>query len=415
MSKVDFNSLLEKYASGNLSSEELRELSLFLHSSAYEADLKSLIDEKFDEIRFRQKPSSAIAGLIFERISKIKNEASERATISIRRHRSPKRIAPWLYAAAVVLLFAGGRVLYYSFNKPVIVVPVVAGELPSANLVAPPASVKASITLSSGEIIELDSAANGRLANQGSANLIKMADGQIAYRKNDEHQPVHEIVYNTLTVPRGSRVVNITLSDGTKVWLNAASSLRYPVAFISGERRVEISGEVYFEVATLNVQNALGVWGKAPFVVRVNDKTEVNVLGTHFNIHANTDDPHTAITLLEGVVTVTHGLTTSRLKPGQQAKLTNSGTMTMAEEADIETVMAWKNGYFEFDGAGIEEVMRQVARWYDVDIVYEGAEIKQHFRGGISRNVDASKVFKMLEATDAVHFKIVDRKIIVTP
>jgi transmembrane sensor len=154
---------------------------------------------------------------------------------------------------------------------------------------------------------------------------------------------------------------------------------------------------------------------KVPFFVQVNDKTEVKVLGTDFNIQSYPDDPLTSVTLLKGAVKVTNGDNASVLAPGQQATVDAVGTITRVNKVDIDHVMAWKNGYFKFDGADIKQVMREMSRWYNVDIVYEGSAITQHFRGNISRNVDAANVFRMLEATDEVHFKIQDRKIIVSP
>jgi ferric-dicitrate binding protein FerR (iron transport regulator) len=191
----------------------------------------------------------------------------------------------------------------------------------------------------------------------------------------------------------------MTLSDGSKVWLNAGSSVRFPVAFTGNERKVSITGEAYFEVA----HDA-----RKPFIVKdINRNAEVQVFGTHFNVNAYDDEPTINVTLLEGSVKVNNTM----IKPGQQAQVGNG--VKVASNVDFDEVMAWKNGRFQFEGAGIEEVMRQVARWYDVEVIYENKPLNQHFRGGISREVEASKLFKMLEMTEAVHFRIEGKKVYV--
>jgi ferric-dicitrate binding protein FerR (iron transport regulator) len=212
------------------------------------------------------------------------------------------------------------------------------------------------------------------------------------------------------------------LPDGTHVWLNAASSLRYPTAFKSSTRVVDITGEGYFEVTKDAAR---------PFVVR-KGAMEVTVLGTSFNVNGYDDEPSMVITLIDGSVKVAEeplvGVNTNKeklsvvLKPGQQAKLVapeNTGNgkdqIKIMSDVDQEAVLAWKNGRFAFSGVDIQEVMRSVARWYDVQIAYQGTPTTQHFRGGISRFSDVSEVLKMLETTGIVHFSIQNKKIIVMP
>jgi transmembrane sensor len=322
-------------------------------------------------------------------------------------------------AAACILLFVAGLVYWYraSNEKP--------KPTPSALVakqdVAAPKRARAVITLAGGRQIVLDSVANGTLATQGQVKVIKSADGQLAYTGRDQ-----EVFYNTLTNPRGSRVINLTLSDGTKVWLNAASSLRYPTAFMGTERLVNVTGEAYFEVSKKASQ---------PFKVMINGQEEVDVLGTSLNINAFDDEPEVKITLLEGSVRVKAatpqplvGVNTNKeklsvvLKPGEQARLAvgentgnGKGQIEINSGIDVQDVLAWKNGRFAFEGVGIQEVMRSVARWYDVQVEYRGTPTTQHIRGGISRSADVSQVFKMLETTGVVNFTIQNKKIIVMP
>jgi transmembrane sensor len=409
MSKKDFSILLEKYVAGTLNAYEKEELVRLLHSPHEEEELKALIDEKFEGISFREKPSPEISAIIFSRIMEAKNREDESDTAIV--NMPVRRNKRWMYAAAVILVLGTGVFFILNSNSK--------SGIDSVNtnvktiVVTPPAVAKASIILANGKVITLDSLNNGTMASQGNADVIKLAEGEIVYKAQKDKEDSHEIVYNTLKVPRGSKVVTITLSDGTKVWLNAASSLKYPTVFAGVLRQVEVTGEVYFEVATILAKTVKGNQ-KIPFSVKVNNKAVVEVLGTHFNVHAYEEDT-LAITLLEGAVKVTGDNNSSMLKPGQQVQVKNNGNISLQNDIDLEQVMAWKNGYFQFDGSGINEVMGQIARWYDVDVKYEGNVISQHFRGTISRNVDAAKVFKMLEATDAVHFRSEGKNIIVTP
>ncbi|MEP7374549.1 MAG: FecR domain-containing protein [Chitinophagaceae bacterium] len=285
-----------------------------------------------------------------------------------------------------------------------------------------PKNTRATITLADGRIIELDSLASGTLATQGNTNVIKNIDGKIVYDAGQVPSTGGDlgeaIVFNTLSNPRGSKVIDMTLSDGSHVWLNAGSSITYPVAFVGNERKVEITGEAYFEVAHLTPALSKGEGGKAtPFIVSKGNM-EVTVLGTHFNVNAYDDEANIQVTLLEGSVKVRSTINDQRptiIKPGEQAVLTANGQLSTANHIDLDEVMAWKNGIFQFEGADIKTVMRQIARWYDVEVEYQGNEVGQHFRGTISRNVPASKLFIMLELTKAVHFEIEGKKIIVKP
>jgi transmembrane sensor len=257
------------------------------------------------------------------------------------------------------------------------------------------------LTLADGSQIMLDSAANGVLAQQGNTNIVKQQDGQLSY--NSKGIPEAAIAYNTLTTPPGGQY-KLTLPDGSKVWLNAASSIKYPTAFIGNTRQVETTGEVYFEIA----KDA-----SKPFKVLQNEM-EVEVLGTHFNINGYIDEAVFRTTLLEGSIKITTPKGNDILKPGQQAQVQKTGVVKIINDADLEETMAWKDGNFYFENSDIYTVMRQIARWYDVDVTYKGT-VSKHFLGTISRNVNLSQVLSMLQQTGEVKFKIEGRKVIVMP
>jgi transmembrane sensor len=272
------------------------------------------------------------------------------------------------------------------------------------NDVNAPAANRAMITLADGRVVYLDSVENGSLATQGNVKLIKLENGKIAYQ-TASGEIVKEVQYNTLSNPRGSKVIDMTLSDGSKVWLNAGSSIKYPVAFIGDQRKVTMKGEGYFEI----VKDL-----KKKFLVEANGTT-TEVLGTQFNINAYNDEQEVKVTLLEGSVKIstTQQLTNSKiLKPGQQAQIANG--VKVVSGIDIEEVMSWKNGIFKFKDASIETIMKQMEKWYDVQAVYEG-KITEHFISTIPRTVPVSEVLKILETTGKVKFQIEGNKIVVTP
>ncbi len=309
-------------------------------------------------------------------------------------------------AAAAVLLIGlsiGGYLALHKRAQPQIAENKVHDIAPGSN--------KAVLTLANGKAIILTGAKNGLLAQQGNTAVNKTADGQVVYSKSGTGKPqseipnpTSEIEYNTMTTPRGGQY-HLTLADGTNVWLNAASSIKYPTSFPGAERRVEITGEAYFEVA----HNAA-----KPFRVFSKGQT-VEVLGTHFNISAYDDEPNTKTTLLEGSVRITADAQKAILKPGQQSQTGRAaGSIKIIENADTDQAIAWKNGYFQFDAESLGDIMRKAARWYDVDVVYTNKNLEgQLFSGTVSRFKNVSQLLKKLELTGAVHFKIEGQKIIV--
>jgi transmembrane sensor len=301
-------------------------------------------------------------------------------------------------AAAVMVILAGGGYWWLHRQSPA---PAVAAT--KAIDIAAPMTSRATIILAGGQKVFLDSVRSGTVAVQGNVTVIKRADGQVVYSGSAPQAPGSTIGNNTLSNPRGSKPVSLTLSDGTNVWLNSESSLTYPAAFVGKERKVTITGEAYFEVT----KNAA-----MPFTV-TKGETTITVLGTDLNVNAYADETNLKVTLLEGSVKVTRGNASDLLRPGQQAQIGKG--IQVISDVDVDEVMAWKNGKFIFgEKANIETIMNQIARWYDIDVEYQ-KKVNVHFGGSISRQVNASKLLEKLEMTGDVHFKIEGKKVIVMP
>jgi transmembrane sensor len=307
--------------------------------------------------------------------------------------------AKWWSAAAIMILIGTG-IYFFAIKKSQTRVELGRTQQQEFKNDISPGGNKAILTLGNGSRIILDSFKNGLIAQQGNAKIIKQNSSQLTY--NASFDKSTEIIYNTLTTPRGGQY-QLELPDGTMVWLNAASSIRYPTVFAGKERKVEIAGETYFEV-TKNP--------KMPFIVNINHFAEVEVIGTHFNVMAYGDEPVVKTTLLEGAVKFSMRNAKTILKPGDQAELSPSGDMKVINNANLADVIAWKNGYFQFHRAGTRAVMRQIARWYDVEISYEGNIPEEQLGGRISRNNNASEVLKILEVSN-IHFRIDGKRIIV--
>lgn len=301
----------------------------------------------------------------------------------------------WAAAVFVVLL---GAVLFVFTNRSTVKTEL-AQNNKAADIKAPEGN-RAVITLANGQRVYIDSAINRKLLLPGNMKLVKLPSGEIAYEL-DETAAGRNVSYNTVSNPRGSKVLSMMLADGTKFWLNAGSSLTYPVVFTGDVRKVEITGEAYFEVAHND---------KLPFVV-AKGETEIKVLGTHFNVNAYHDEKELKVTLLEGSVQVQNGKDGLLLKPGQQAEVEER--IKLVDGVDIELVMAWKNGMFAFHDASLQEVMRQLARWYDVKVIYEGTIPVHSFRGKIQRDNNLSVVLQILAEAN-IHYKINGNEIIVT-
>jgi len=306
----------------------------------------------------------------------------------------------WFSVAAAVLVFAAAGLLFFRHRG----VQNQAGKIAAYHIPAKiiPGSQQATLTISNGHIIALANAANGILANTGGSRVVKQRQGQIVYDAKETSPANSGVAYNTLTTPRGGEY-QVVLPDGTKVWLNAASSLTYPVQFNGNDRRVKLTGEAYFEVAKNK---------EKPFYVSMND-AQVRVLGTHFNISAYGDDDFTTTTLLEGSVQVSKNNSVSLLKPGQQAVIKHSSDDIAVSDANIEDAMAWKNGMFIFNDDNITGIMKKISRWYDVDVEYADDLSDQKFGGSYHRSKNINDLLQYLEMIGKIHFKIQGRRITV--
>ena len=267
-----------------------------------------------------------------------------------------------------------------------------------------PGANTAILTLASGKTIVLTGAKNGELASDGNAVISKAANGEVVYSAKDTAS-LKSLAYNTMTIPRSGQY-HLVLADGTNVWLNAESSIKYPTVFSGNERKVEITGEAYFEVA----HNAA-----KPFKVVANGEV-VEVLGTHFNVNAYADEPIIKTTLLEGRVKVTQNENIAVLIPGQQAQVNPSAgnaAIKVIENADTDEATGWKNGLFQFNKASIESIMRQASRWYNVEVSYsDNKKPVKTFTGNISRSSNLSQLLQILSYTGS-RFEIDGKKIIV--
>jgi transmembrane sensor len=315
-----------------------------------------------------------------------------------RKRRQAKRIrlgATLAVAAGVILLVAIYLVPALNSKKPGKTIE----QVTTADL--PPGGNKAILTTGNGKHITLDNSKTS-LLNETGLN-IENQSGVLSYEGTDNQALNTHSLFHTLSTPVGGQY-QLILPDGSRVWLNASSSIKFPTAFTQEQRLVDISGEAYFEVAHNPVK---------PFVVK-NGTNEITVLGTHFNVNAYSDEAATKVTLLQGSVKVSNDKGALTIKPGQQAMLTLNHPPEAASSVDIEEIIAWKNGLFQFNDEPIEIIMRQVARWYGVKPVYQG-RIPYHFTVDIERNLPLSKVLHLLELNNNVHFTLQDKTLIVKP
>lgn len=333
----------------------------------------------------------------------------------------------WIsYSAAASIILGIGLVIFFMANRKT---KTGKAEIVKTNVIKPGGNF-AELILANGKVVNLYEAKNGLIDSTNGNEVLKSADGQISY----ENHSNAENVFHVLKTPAGGQY-SVTLPDGSRVWLNSLSSLKYPVSFSGTERVVELEGEGYFEIRPLPKPLSEGEGLKTPFIVKVNGM-RVEVLGTHFNINAYSDEPSVNTTLLEGKVLVSRGVGKSgvgksgvgksgspddrksgvgswELKPGEQARLIENGEFKIESNVDINEVVAWKNGMFQFKDAPIESVMRQVARWYNVEINYEGKP-NHHFNATIYRKEPVEKLLHYLEQTNEVHFRVEGKRIVVS-
>ena len=391
--------LLEQYAADASTPQETKELFEWIKRSKDE----TLLKEKIKKLWSGHTNNKQLPDVDWDAIyTKIVN-----TPIIGKRY-----VWPRIAAAAVIIVLLSAGVYYISSNHNVKIASKKTQQQFKNNDVAP-GGKKAVLTLANGTQIILDSAGNGALTQQGNVKIIKLNNSQLLYNSLNGSSTLPktgEVLYNTISTPRGGQY-QVVLADGSKVWLNAASSLRFPTSFTGGERKVELTGEGYFEV----VHNAA-----KPFKVSLGklDGAEIEVLGTHFNVNAYDDETAIKTTLLEGSVKVRKGSSSKTIRPGEQAQMENYGnSKIIIQAADVDAAIAWKNGRFIFHGENIQSVMRQLARWYDVDVNYEGNVIDEEFVGVINRTryVNISEILNMLEKTRTVSFAISGHDVTVMP
>lgn len=338
---------------------------------------ESLIEEFFDKLPVDQHLSKTDSDLIFKRVMKTANRRRSsfiRYSVSI--------------AASLLLLLTGYYFAdkFYDFGL----------QSSSVSRDISPGGEKAILTLADGSIVKLENSKDSTLLDRGGSLTIKVQDNKLVYKNEVKGR---EVKYNLLSTPRCGEF-QMVLPDGTNVKLNAESSIKFPDNFSLKERRVMITGEVYFEVAKLA--------DNKPFVVVCGDRARVEVLGTHFNINSYENESSIKTTLVEGSVKVISSITNSSIiiTPGQQASVADDGSVSV-NEVDIDEAIAWKNGKFIFEKADIQTIMRQLARWYNVEVEFK-AEFTQYFGGAISRKVNISKILEMIETTGDVQFELRD-------
>lgn len=387
--------LFDCYLRQNCSELEEAELMDLLSNAENKIQFQKLIDEVIEKTGTEVQMPDHVAASILKNI--IEPDIENETTLKSKNFPAIRWIK--VAAAACIILFISSFA-YWLFLRPAKDKLIAAANVPHMEqTLIKPGGNHAILKLGDGHTIVLDSAQNGNLVSGNSK--IKKQGALLVY---DGSKPLKEgtvVTYNTLSTPRGGQY-QLVLPDGSKVWLNASSSIRFPTAFTGKERGVELTGEAYFEV-TKNKEK--------PFHVNVNGM-QIEVLGTHFNVNAYADECAIKTSLLEGSVKISKGNASGLLKPGQQGVLKNNSNNIEIKKADMNQAVAWKNGLFQFDGANIKSIMRQIGRWYDVEIEYAGIVPERRFEGKISRDAQLSDVLKILELSN-VNFSIQGKKIIV--
>lgn len=360
--------LFDRYYAGQATAAEEEELMRHIRSGRHDEEIETAMKRNW------LQPTGAKP--LFDAVRSEKMLGSILTSGKERRHWDVRIWIRYAAAAAVLIIVAGLWVVRKDiFDKPT------ALEKAKNQDIAPGGN-KALLTLSDGKGIELDKVGSGLVARQGNTEITKREDGLVVY--NSRSTKAATAGFNKVSTPRGGQY-KVQLPDGSKVWLNASSSIRFPSVFPASERRVEITGEAYFEVTKDKSK---------PFTVSF-DGSEVQVLGTSFNVMAYADERVSKTTLVEGSVSIRNKGEHALLRPGQQAALMPGGRIETAFKP-VDEAVAWKEGMFYFKNAGVKDVMRQLSRWYDVEVTYRGEVPVRRFTGRVSRNVNLSEIIGML-------------------
>ena len=406
MEKETLLFLLQKLNAGTLTDEERAELTAYFNKKQSRetiiSALKDVLAQHSSSIQIGESRfDPLILGILkADAVSDIESPPDEAETFEVSETKRGTKKVWWIML--IVLLVAAGAAAYFFYYKPGSLGTDSEGGISSLANDIPPGGDKAVLTISDGSTIALDSLPDGYVMQEGNAKITKASNGDLKYSISSEMGGA--ILFNTVTTPRGGQF-QVILSDGSRIKLNSASSVTYPVAFVGPERSVTITGEAFFEVAANQ---------KVPFKVRVYDM-EVEVQGTQFNINAYLDEPGITTTLLNGSLKLTKNSKSHTLRNEQQGIFDNQGNFSLENNVDANETSAWKNGKFQFNNSNLPAVLRQLARWYNVEIVYEtGIPQNQPVYGEIRRNAPFSEVVKLLEKSE-VHCKIKGNKLVILP
>ena len=379
--------LFRRWFKGQASPSETEELMGLLDATDPDQELPALLKAEWDDLQARQVYTDTRKDEMVDRI--LRHSPAQRPVRQL-------KTRMWWAAAALVCIVAGAALW---LNRQ----PLKKQPAAIANTVkdVAPGRQGAVLVLANGKSIVLDSTGNGVIASQNGTQVI-YNNGSLVYDAGASGG----VSYNTITTPYG-RKFRLVLPDNTTVWLNAGSSLRYPTAFTGTERLVEVTGEAYFEIA----KNP-----SMPFYVKVNDQTQVKVLGTSFNVNAYSDEASINVTLLQGAVMVeTAGGSKLQVRPGQQARVQQDASVTVLNNVNTDQVIAWKEGYFNFEGASLQQVMRQLARWYDIEVVYEGKIPDITFEGELPSTLHLSQMLKILSRVEVKYRIEEEKRLIILP
>jgi len=393
---MEYTELLQKFAVGTATEQDKQAFNDWLEGLSPDRYVRVLDEYAAIMAQTKNVKESYDQEWLDELLQKIRMRANTPADVVLMYGR--RKFRWWAAASVVLLLGVGSYFFIVNKNKKSDNITQVS-EL--AQAIKAPATNRATITLSGGQKVFLDSVGKGTIATQNNTSIVKTSDDAISYQQLI-NKPTNETQYNTLINPRGSKVIAISLADGSRVWLNAASTISYPVAFSGNERTVSINGEAYFEIT----HDA-----SRPFHVKKGN-LDIKVLGTHFNVDAYDDEDAIRVTLLEGSVKVTNKNDSALLVPGGQAVARGQSKMQIDQQVDVQEVIAWQKGLFEFRNATLPVIMRQVGRWYDLEIDYRGGITEKRFGGGISRDLSLDRVLAMLGA-NGIKFELEGRKLIV--
>lgn len=387
------NSLFDKYLNGSLTEAERQEFLDYVEDPLFQFQINTLLSEAFDNQTELRDVDISERQLLLDQI--LKKDSLEKQESKIRLW---PRIGTVAAAIATVIVSAG--IWFYSSSKN-----NGKQDVPEFAHDVAPGKNGATLTLGNGRKILITGTSAGKIATEAGVKISKTKDGQLVYEVIEKSNV--PITYNTLTTTQGEQS-QVLLPDGTQVWLNAASSIKYPATFNGNTRIVELTGEAYFQVSHDKSK---------PFLVKT-PKESIEVLGTHFNVNSYADEPVHRTTLLQGRIRIVAGSQTAVLTPNRQAEIGTDLSLKINGPIDPEEAVAWKNGFFQFHHADIKTVMRQFSRWYDVSVSYEGKLPDYHFSGEIHRNLTAAQALDILSLSK-IHYKIEStsngKRIIITP